>query len=75
MKKTVFDVSAGVAVDGVKQATAKVQEVFKIPKDQSVRVYQQLKPEDFNAIVAEFGPEATMEYIRRMETRLYKNER
>jgi hypothetical protein len=71
-KQTVFDLSVKTAVSGVKQATSKVQNVFGETEDPSIKVYQRLTPTDFNALVAEFGPEETLEYIRTMEIRLQK---
>lgn len=69
---TEFDLASKQVVKGVGSALGTVNGIFKVPKDKSVRIYKQLKSNDFAAITAKFGPEVTMEYIRRMETRLAK---
>lgn len=70
--KNVLEAAMNTAAAGASGAMNQVKGIFGVPKDESVRLYQQLKPEDFNKLIAHFGEEKTLEYIRRMETRLQK---
>lgn len=75
MEKGVFDMSLDIANRGTKQAMTTLQDVMGTSKDEDVRVYQALKPEDFRGMEQELGSEITMDYIRRMETKLHKSRR
>lgn len=75
MEKGVFDMSLDIANRGTKQAMTTLQEVMGAPKDEDVRVYQALKPEDFIGMEQTLGPEVTMDYIRRMEIKLQRSGR
>jgi len=70
--KNAFEASMETANKGTKGAVDHVKKMFGIPEDESVRLYQRLKPEDFPKLIEKFGEDATLEYIRRMETRLQK---
>lgn len=75
MEKGVFDISVDIATKGTQQAMSKLQDVMGSPKDEDIRVYKALKPNDFKGMEKELGSEVTMDYIRRMETRLRKSGR
>jgi hypothetical protein len=68
--KNAFDTAREVAVAGAQRATDKVRKMVGVPKDKSLNQYKQLSPEDFNDIMNQFGEETTLEYIRKMETKL-----
>lgn len=70
MEKGVFDMSLDIANRGTKQAMTTLQDVMGSPKDSAVRVYQTLDDGDFQKMEQELGTEVTMDYIRRMETRM-----
>lgn len=74
-EKNVVDLALSTAVNGAKQAITTVQDVFGTPKDTDVQVYQALDERDFQELEAVFGAEDTVEYIRKMETKLQKSGR
>jgi len=69
MKDTVFDAVRKTAISGAKTATERMKAMVGVPNDPEVNLYRQLEPEDFKEIMRQFGPEATLEYIRKMETK------
>lgn len=46
-----------------------VAQVSQRENDPSLRIYQSLQPEDFNAIVKQYGMNNTVQYIQAMETK------
>jgi len=68
----VFLNAMDIASKGAKSAVDTVNKLIGEPEDRSLRVYKQLQPTDFNDIIENFGEEAALEYIRKMETKLAK---
>jgi len=68
----VFINAMDIAAKGAKSAVETVDKLIGEPEDKSLRVYKQLQPSDFNDIIENFGEEAALEYIRKMETKLAK---
>jgi len=68
----VFISAMDTAAKGAKSAVETVDKLIGEPEDKSLRVYKQLQPTDFNDIIENFGEEAALEYIRKMETKLAK---
>lgn len=54
------------------RAYANIDRTFRFESDPALRLYQQLKPEDFNAITQAYGPDAVVSYIQAMESRNMK---
>ena len=64
----IFKPVMGAYQDGMKN----LQDTLKVERDPQVRIYNKLKPADFQAIDKQYGTEATAQYIQAMESRRLK---